>query len=58
MSQYTTLKKLYSISCKEYITLGLENKGNFIILVGSSIIGIYKEIKNANDTFEYYVNKI
>lgn len=58
MSQYSTLRKLYSISCKGYVTLGIKNNGNYIILVGNSIVGNYKEIKNANDVFEYYVNKI
>ena len=57
---YTTLKKEWSISCKNYITLGLQRDGTYIIIEDSKKQLTYpvRSIETANEYFEYYVNTI
>lgn len=57
---YTTLKKEWSISCKNYITLGLKSDGTYIIIEDSKKVLTYpvRSIETANEYYEFYVNKI
>lgn len=56
---YTTLKKEYSISCKDYITLGLTSDGTYIVFCGDSQLTYpVRSIQTANEYFTHYVNKI
>jgi hypothetical protein len=57
---YTTLKKEWSISCKNYITLGLTHDDFFIVVEDSykPISEPVKSLEFANKIFEFYVNKI
>lgn len=55
----STLKKAYSISCKDYIVLGIMNGKFTVVDLGSNrILGQFDDIKLANETYDYYVNKI
>lgn len=56
---FTTLKKEYSISCRDYITLGLMSDNRFIVLCGDSQLTYpVLSIETANQYFSFYVNKI
>jgi hypothetical protein len=56
---FTTLKKEYSISCKDYITLGLMSDNRFIVLCGESQLTYpVLSLETANEYFYFYVNKI
>lgn len=57
--RYTTLKKEWSIGCKDYITLGLLERGGYVILCGDRQLTYpVNYISTANDYFDFYVNKI
>lgn len=58
----STLKKEYSISCKEYVHLGFLN-GKLVVECDGTILGEFEidteeSVKRANELFYYYVNKI
>lgn len=62
MKGLATLKKEYSISCKEYVRLGFLN-GKLVIECDGIILGEFEDdtdesVKRANEVFYYWVNKI
>ena len=62
MKGLATLKKEYSISCKEYVRLGFLN-GKLVIECNGTILGEFdglsdESVKRANEVFYYWVNKV
>lgn len=58
----STLKKEYSISCKDYVRLGFLNS-KLVVECDGTILGVFdgdteESVKRANEVFYYYVNKI
>lgn len=57
--KYTTLKKEWSISCRDYITMGLTPEGKYILLCGDQpLTHPIDSVDVANTSFTYWVNKI
>lgn len=55
----TTLKKEYSISCKDYISLYLSYSGEYFIYCGTMpLTYAIENIDVANEIFYFHVNKI
>lgn len=55
----STLKKEYSISCKDYVVMGFMNGKIVVVDLGAKrLLGEFDDPKAANDTFNYFVNKI
>jgi hypothetical protein len=57
--ELATLKKAYSISCKDYVVLGIMNSKFTVVDLGSqTILGQFECINRANEVYDYFVNKI
>jgi hypothetical protein len=56
--KYSTLKKEYSISAKDYITLGITPEGLYVVVCDDVPLCHPTTLDRANDTFYYFVNKI